>query len=86
MLSSRATPGLESSFGAYDKTAVGALKRQVAIAAVSAYALADAERRIGSRQSREQVGELLQKTGLDKQMKAASIWSDWESGERGRQQ
>jgi hypothetical protein len=84
--SPKSTRGRESASGAYDKTAIGALKHQVAIAAVSAYALSDTERRVGSRQSREQVGELLQKTGLDKQMKAANIWSDWESGKRGRQQ
>jgi hypothetical protein len=84
--SPKSTRGRESASGAYDKTAIGALKHQVAIATVSAYALSDTERRVGSRQSREQVGELLQKTGLDKQMKAANIWSDWESGKRGRQQ
>jgi acetylornithine deacetylase/succinyl-diaminopimelate desuccinylase-like protein len=86
MQSPKSTRGFESSSGAYDKTAIEALKHQVAIAAVSAYALADTERRVGSRQSREQVGELLQKTGLDRQMKAANIFSDWESGNRGRQQ
>ena len=83
--SPKSTRGLESSSGASDKSAIDALKHQVAIAAVSAYALADTETRIGSRQSRDQVERLLQNTGLDKQMKAANIWSDWESRKRGRQ-
>ncbi len=45
--SPNSTPGLESTSGAYDETAIDALKRQVAIAAVSAYALSDTEARVG---------------------------------------
>ena len=74
----------QSSPGAFDKTFIDALKHQVAIAAVAAYALADTEVRVGSRQSRNQVEQLLEDTNLDKQMKAAGIWSDWQSGKRGR--
>ena len=82
----KSTPIHESSSGTYDQPAIDALKRQVAIAAVSAYALSDAETRIGSRQSRNQIQQLLDSTGLATQMKAANIWPDWESGKRGRQQ
>jgi carboxypeptidase Q len=76
----------ESTSGGYDTDSMEALKHQVAIAAVSAYALSDTETRIGSRQSRAQVEQLLESTGLDKQMKSANIWPDWESGKRGRQE
>ena len=55
----------ESTSGTSDQTAIDALKHQVAIAAVSAYALSDTETRIGSRQSRDQVEQLLENTGLD---------------------
>jgi Zn-dependent M28 family amino/carboxypeptidase len=76
----------ESASGPYDKSTIDALKHQVAIAAVSAYALSDSEGRIGSRQSRDEIERLLENTGLDKQMKTANIWPDWETGKRGRQQ
>ena len=79
------TPNQQSSSGAIDKASIDELKHQVAIAAVASYALADTEARVGSRQSRNQVEQLLEDTSLDKQMKAAGIWSDWQSGKRGLQ-
>ena len=84
--SAKSTKIHESTPGTYDQPAIDALKHQVAIAAVSAYALSDSETRIGSRQSHNQIERLLDKTGLATQMKAANIWPDWESGKRGRQQ
>jgi hypothetical protein len=68
-----------------DKVDIPELKRHVAIAAVTAYALADLAERIGSRQSRVQVGQLLKETGLELEMKQEGFWSMWEKGERGRQ-
>ena len=61
------------------------LKRSVAIAAVTAYALADAGTRIGQRQSRAEIEQLLNGTGLEKSMMAEGAWTAWEKGERGRQ-
>ena len=84
--SAKSTKIHESTPGTSGQPAIDALKHQVAIAAVSAYALSDAETRIGSRQSRHQIEQLLENTGLATQMKAANIWPDWESGKRGRQQ
>src|SRR6202050_2947406 len=60
------------------------LKHNAAIAAVSAFALADGEEPIGPRQSRAQIEELLKQTGLDKEMKDAGFWPLWEKSERGR--
>ena len=71
--------------GVYDQAAIDSLKHQVAIVAVSAYAFADTDKRIGSRQSREQLEQLLGSTGLDNQMKAENLWADWETHKRGRQ-
>lgn len=67
-----------------DKVGIGELKRHVAAAAITAYALADAKTRIGRRQSRGEIDRLLQATGLERDMKATGSWSDWENGERGR--
>ena len=69
----------------FDKVDLTALKRQVAIAAVSAYALADSETRIGKRLSRAELDQLIKDEGLDQVMKFEGIWPAWEKGERGRQ-
>ena len=75
----------KTSEGIYDAAAIDALKHQVAIVAVAAYALSDAEKRVGPRQSRKEVEQLLQDTGLVEQMKTAGIWADWENSERGHE-
>ena len=69
----------------FDKVDIPALKRQEAVAAITAYGIADLPERLGKRQTKAEIGELLQKTGLEKDMKAQGIWSLWERGERGRQ-
>ena len=69
----------------FDKVDITELKRHVAIAAITAFALADSPTRIGSRQSRAEVEELLRETALDKGMKDAGFWPYWQSSERGRQ-
>jgi carboxypeptidase Q len=69
----------------FDKVDLVALKRQAAIAAVSAYALADSETRIGKRLSRAELNQLIKEKGLDQVMKLEGIWPAWEKGERGRQ-
>jgi carboxypeptidase Q len=69
----------------FDKVDLTALKRQVAIAAVSAYALADSETRIGKRLTRAELDQLIAEKGLDQVMKLEGIWPAWEKGERGRQ-
>jgi carboxypeptidase Q len=69
----------------FDKVDIAELKRHSGIAAVTAFALADAEQRIGPRQSRADIEQLLLDTGLDKEMQEASFWPLWEKGVRGRQ-
>lgn len=71
--------------GASGKVNIAELKRHVAIAAVSAYAIADAEQRIGRRQSRAEIEQLIKDTGLAEEMKSDGIWPAWEKGARGRQ-
>jgi hypothetical protein len=61
------------------------LKRSVAIAAVAAYALADAGARVGHRQTRAEVEQLLRDSGLEQILKSDGGWTAWENGGRGRQ-
>jgi carboxypeptidase Q len=69
----------------FDKVDFKELKHNAAIAAVTSFALADSEERIGPRQSRAEIEELLKQTGLGKEMKEAGFWPLWEKKERGRQ-
>jgi carboxypeptidase Q len=71
--------------GTFDKVDIGHLKTNVAIAAVSAYALADDVARIGPRQSRAEIEQMMKNTGIDKEMKLEGTWAAWEKGDRGRQ-
>jgi carboxypeptidase Q len=69
----------------FDKVDISELKRSVAISAVTAYALADATTRIGHRQTRAEVEQVLKETGLEETLKTEGVWAAWEKGERGRQ-
>jgi len=68
----------------FDKVDFAQLKKNEAIAAVTAYALADMPQRLGVRQTRAQVARLLQQTGVEKQMKLMGLWQMWADGKRGR--
>jgi carboxypeptidase Q len=69
----------------FDKVDIAELKRHVAIAAITAFALADSPTRLGIRQSRPELEQMFRETGLDKQMKDAGFWQYWQNAERGRQ-
>ncbi len=68
----------------FDKVDFAQLKRQAAEAAEVTVAIANAEERIGPRQSRAEIEQSMRETHLDEQMKALGVWSEWESGKRGR--
>jgi hypothetical protein len=68
----------------FDKVNIAALKREEALAAVTAYGIADLPERLGKRETRPEIQRLLEKTGLEEEMKAEGIWRLWERGERGR--
>jgi hypothetical protein len=70
--------------GTPDKIDIADLKRNTAIAAVTAFGIAEHAEPIGSRQSRKEIESLLKTFDLDQQMKTMGRWSLWESGERGR--
>lgn len=69
----------------FDKVDQAQLKRQVAEAAEVTLAIANAPERIGPRQKRAEVEQLMRETHVDQQMKDLRMWSDWENGKRGRQ-
>ena len=69
----------------FDKVDIAELKRNVAIATVTAYAVADSKNRIGPRLSRPEIEQLLKDTGLEDEMKSSAFWPYWQKSERGRQ-
>jgi len=68
----------------FDKVDIEQLKRQVAVAAITAFGIADLPQRLGKRQSRAEIEALLKETGLDRQMDLEGF-TDWENGTRGRE-
>lgn len=60
------------------------LKRNTAIAGVTAFGIAERAEPIGPRQSRLEIESLLKTTALEEEMKLTGMWPLWESGERGR--
>jgi Iap family predicted aminopeptidase len=68
-----------------DKVDFAQLKRNEAIAAVTAYAVADLPERLGPRQTRKRIERLIKTSGLEKEMKETGFWPMWVDGKRGRQ-
>jgi hypothetical protein len=73
-----------AAVGTPDKIDIADLKRNTAIAAVTAFGIAERVEPLGSRQSRAEIGSLLKASGLDERMKITGLWPLWESGDRGR--
>ncbi len=68
----------------HDLVEIADLKYNAAVAAVTAFGLAERAEAIGPRQSRREIESLLKTSGLEQQMKTTDTWSVWESGQRGR--
>ncbi len=69
----------------FDKVDLDLARRNAAVAAVTVRGIANAPARLGPRQARAEVGRVLEEGKLDTQMKTYGLWSDWESGKRGRE-
>jgi hypothetical protein len=67
-----------------DKVDMKLARRNAAIAAVAVTGIANAPARIGKRQSRAEIEQVLAKSGIAGQMKTYGLWADWEHGKRGR--
>ena len=69
----------------FDKVDIPTLKKHTAEMTVLAFGIANARDRIGVRLTRPQIDKTLRDTHADEQLKALGIWTEWESGKRGRQ-
>lgn len=77
-------PGVSMKGTLIDKADIPKIRRNAAIAGVTAFGIAERAESLGPRQSRAEIEALLKSTGLEDQMKDASVWPLWESGKRGR--
>lgn len=74
-----------SASDTYDKVDISELKKHVAIAAITAFAIADDPTRLGNRQSRKEIEAMLKEQGFDKDMEEEGFTALWNNGTRGRQ-
>jgi carboxypeptidase Q len=68
----------------FDKVDIRELKLHTALAALTAWGIADRTETLGKRLSRGELDVLVKETGLDQQLKALGYWDAWHSGARGR--
>jgi Zn-dependent M28 family amino/carboxypeptidase len=80
----KALPGSHAPSDDSGNIDIKELKRNTAIAAVTAFGIAERAAPLGPRQSRTEIESLLKNSGLEQQMKSMGVWPLWESGERGR--
>jgi hypothetical protein len=78
-------PNYHAASDTFDKVDIRELKINTAIAALTAWGIADRPEPLGKRLSRAEIAELLKNTGLDTKMKRLGLWASWENGTRGRQ-
>lgn len=69
----------------FDKVDIRELKLNTALAALTAWGIADRAEPLGKRLTRAELDTLVRETGLDQQMQLLGYWDAWQSGERGRQ-
>jgi Zn-dependent M28 family amino/carboxypeptidase len=67
-----------ASSDTFDKVDFAHLKDNLVIAAATVFAIADADERLGKRQSVSEVEALVKETGLDEQMRVMGMWPDWQ--------
>ena len=78
-------PNYHASSDTFDKVDIRELKLHAALAAVTAFGIAENSERLGKRQSRAEIEELLKRTGLVEKMTQLGYWEPWQNGTRGRQ-
>jgi carboxypeptidase Q len=78
-------PNYHAASDTFDKVDIRELKINTALAAVTAWGIADRAEPLGKRLSRAETEALLETTGLDKKMKQLGYWESWQNGSRGRQ-
>ncbi len=77
-------PNYHAQSDTFDKIDIRELKLHTALAAVTAWSIAERAEPLGPRISRAQLETVLSETGLDKQMRLLGYWKSWQTGTRGR--
>jgi carboxypeptidase Q len=77
-------PNYHAASDTYDKVDIRELKLNAALAALTAWGIADRAEPIGKRLSRAEIDQQLKDTSLDDKMKQMGMWQSWEDGTRGR--
>jgi hypothetical protein len=77
-------PNYHATSDTLDKVDMRELKLHTALAALTAWGIADRVEPIGKRLSRAELDVLVKETGLDQQLKLLGYWDAWQSGRRGR--
>jgi carboxypeptidase Q len=77
-------PNYHAASDTFDKVDIRELKINTALAAVTAWGIADRAEPLGKRLSRLEMERLLKETHLDEKMKDLGYWEPWQNGARGR--
>jgi hypothetical protein len=77
-------PNYHAASDTFDKVDIRELKINTALAAVTAWGIADRAEPLGRRLSRIEMDRLLKETQLDEKMKQLGYWEPWQNGTRGR--
>jgi carboxypeptidase Q len=77
-------PNYHAASDTLDKVDMRELKLHTALAALTAWGIADRVEPLGKRLTRAELDVLVKETGLDQQLKALGYWDAWQSGARGR--
>jgi carboxypeptidase Q len=78
-------PNYHAASDTFDKVDIRELKINAALAALTAWGIADRSEPLGKRFSRAEMEDFLKATGLDEKMKQLGYWESWKNGTRGRQ-
>jgi carboxypeptidase Q len=78
------TANYHAASDTFDKVDMRELKLHTALAAVTAWGIADRAEPLGRRLTRAEIETMLRETGMDKQMQLLGYWPSWQSGTRGR--
>jgi hypothetical protein len=77
-------PNYHAASDTFDKVDMRELKINAALAAVTAWGIAERAEPLGKRFSRKEMEAFLKDTGLDEKMRQQGYWESWQNGTRGR--
>jgi hypothetical protein len=77
-------PNYHAASDTLDKVDLREMKINTAIAAVTAWGIADRAEPLGKRLSRKEIEQQLRESGLAEKMKQQGVWEGWQNGTHGR--